>query len=1189
MSLVKRMTKFYRQKQNHNIKLLNIIIVYFMPILVLPQIKPELIVQAGHTNDVTALALSKDGRYLASGDMGGAIKVWDVSTFQLMNTFHFAYNPIKEMFFNFRTNSLIGRSFNTGTLSRYMYFPANEIDSIQVIDFLNNKKKSGVPAPAAGDFVHFKDKYGILSYNNYSEFQGTQLFKGTNLIALFPDTLHKPYYKFVPDKVTDMDIDSTGKFLAVGYDSGKVEIRYTSNFAYKSEFDFGSEPISKIKFIPNSESFAAMTKYGYSGIKGKIVIGNINSPKTIYQWEDKKDHIAGGEINSFDISHDGKYLIWAYGVNRLCLYDLQKNELAADTSMYDVGYIFSVTFLDDNYSFVVGGKTSSWFNSGNIYLSDINSFQINRTFSYPGNSERLFQYESGFLSDNSIYNFYSDKGELNIYNASDLKPENFDYKKLIKGSNAIINNLETKSTLISSFFEKDANTVHLLISKTDYSTENKDEMYLVSKNIKKGRITELLKIPENLKRYNKLNYINSKLNCKVFGSTENGAFALVDNQFNTAYSDTLYPAKIKIVNDTLMIISSFSYWSGISPELKIINLKNYMVKYDFVNPDSQTEIKFILTENNSKLVFTDENNDLKNKFNFLNLNSFSIDTLIEYNYAIAALGASGENIAVGTYGKGYVFIADTNGKFLNLDSLNSIPINISFNDSGNKMMVLSSNGISHFYDMQNREKIFSKIELDNSRCFVTDNNYYFADKSALKFMGFKIGANVFPFEQFDAQYNRPDIVLEKYGYSENEVIEVYKKAVEKRNSLLGNSSLIDFEDFHLPEIKFENGKIPASTKNKIVKLNINAYDSIYAIKKINIFINDVPCYGSNGIDTKDENNNKISLSKNIELSNGQNKIQISAVNSKGVESLKRTAFINYIGEEAEPDLYLIAVSVSEYADSNFNLNYARKDGMDIINLFGNNRKEFGNIFIDTPFNQNAIKENFLKLKDKLNKSNVDDQVIVFISGHGLLDEKLDFYFASYDCDFSNPSERGLSYNSIENLLDGIPARNKLLMMDACHSGEIDKENTVVNSNVTLSDGSKGGLVSYDYRGASVQVFEKEKALGLKNNFELMQELFSNLNRGSGAVVISAAAGKGYALESPKWKNGVFTFSVKSALTKSNPFFMTLPADKNNDRKITVSELKDFVDNAVVIYTNGAQKPTTRRENLENNFVIFESN
>jgi len=248
-----------------------------------------------------------------------------------------------------------------------------------------------------------------------------------------------------------------------------------------------------------------------------------------------------------------------------------------------------------------------------------------------------------------------------------------------------------------------------------------------------------------------------------------------------------------------------------------------------------------------------------------------------------------------------------------------------------------------------------------------------------------------------------------------------------------------------------------------------------------------------------------------------------------------------------------------------------------VNLFASRQDEFTNIHVDTLFDKQATSENFLKLKSQLMKSKVDDEVIVFISGHGLLDDSLDFYFATYDCDFSHPERRGVSYDALEDLLDGIPARKKLLLIDACHSGEVDKEELVPSrsTDITLSDGTKGDLKVYSYRGAHT---EDKGHLGLSNSFGLMQELFANLSRGSGAVVISAAAGKGYALESQKWNNGVFTYSILDGIRNKK-------ADLNGDGIITVTELKDYVSKEVERLTNGKQKPTSRRENLEYDFKV----
>ena len=95
----------------------------------------------------------------------------------------------------------------------------------------------------------------------------------------------------------------------------------------------------------------------------------------------------------------------------------------------------------------------------------------------------------------------------------------------------------------------------------------------------------------------------------------------------------------------------------------------------------------------------------------------------------------------------------------------------------------------------------------------------------------------------------------------------------------------------------------------------------------------------------------------------------------------------------------------------------------------------------------------------------------------------------------------------------------------------------------------------------------------------MQELFANLSRGSGSRVISACAGKGYAVESSEWKNGVFTYSILNGLKYR-------AADANADSQVYGSKLYDYVSKEVESLTNGAQKPTSRRENIENDWWVW---
>ena len=263
-----------------------------------------------------------------------------------------------------------------------------------------------------------------------------------------------------------------------------------------------------------------------------------------------------------------------------------------------------------------------------------------------------------------------------------------------------------------------------------------------------------------------------------------------------------------------------------------------------------------------------------------------------------------------------------------------------------------------------------------------------------------------------------------------------------------------------------------------------------------------------------------------------------------------------------------------------NLKYSIKDGRDIASFFTSDiNNVWKNVFVDTLFNENVKIKNIKAIKQKLLKSKVNDQVILFVSGHALLDDSLDFYFASHNMDFDKPAKYGIPYNLLENLLDNIPARKKIMLIDACHSGGLDKDEVIADNNSIQTEESENVVSSYENKGGKNKTTKKRNKTGLQNSFELMQDLFTNLNKSSGSVVIAAAAGEGYALESAEWKNGAFTYSLLSGLKSQL-------ADSNKNGEITVSEIKKYALKKVEKITNGKQKPTIRSDNLEFDFRVW---
>ncbi|MES2592218.1 MAG: caspase family protein [Bacteroidota bacterium] len=453
-----------------------------------------------------------------------------------------------------------------------------------------------------------------------------------------------------------------------------------------------------------------------------------------------------------------------------------------------------------------------------------------------------------------------------------------------------------------------------------------------------------------------------------------------------------------------------------------------------------------------------------------------------------------------------------------------------------------------------------------------EKGYFSASKKGAQYIGYYLNqgqdkeAKFFPFEQFDLKYNRPDLILKDLSLGSDKIRSFYYKAYVKRLNRMKMTEGQLSGEIKLPGIKIENSVLAADRKS--ITINISAMDETAGLDRINVFINDVPVYGKAGIKLNGEKAVKQQIT--LDLADEKNKIQLSVLNSGGVESLRENLFVLNPKSSALPNLYLVTIGTSRYKDSRFNLKYAAKDAEDMVSQFVKGQS-FGSIFHETVTDEQSTKENILKLKEFIEKAGRNDVVMVFIAGHGLLDEKFDYYYATFDTDFNNPAQRGLLYSELEELLDGISALKKLLFMDTCHSGEVDKEEIETTKEKKVNE-----EVKFRSAGAGVRTKQGE---GLTNTSELVKEFFTDLRRGTGSTVISSAGGVEFAMESDLWKNGLFTYCLLNGLSSQ-------AADTNQDGVIYLSELQKYLVKEVSLKSAGKQQPTSRMENITLDYPVW---
>ena len=510
---------------------------------------------------------------------------------------------------------------------------------------------------------------------------------------------------------------------------------------------------------------------------------------------------------------------------------------------------------------------------------------------------------------------------------------------------------------------------------------------------------------------------------------------------------------------------------------------------------------------------------------------------------------------------------------------------IAFIDGGRMLVSGGLDGAVRVWTLPDGKEAAALIALGQSDYVaVTPDQYYRASRSGIKGIAFRVGGQLYPFEQFDLRFNRPDILLQRLGLAAPEVVQSYRHAYERRLRKMGFSETTLGRDFHLPEVTILTKELPLSFADASLTLLVRATDDKYPLDRLNVFVNDVPVYGTAGLALAAKGAQRVEQQIEAPLVAGRNKVQVSVLNAQGTESLKQTVYVNTTADPGPTDVYVVAIGVSEYKNSAYNLRYAAKDAGDFLSAYravAERPAPHGQVHVLDITNGKATREGIRKSKDFLKQARVHDLVVVFAAGHGMTDAKQNYYFGTWDIDPGQPELNGLPYDDFEGLLDGIPALQKLLLIDTCFSGEIDRDEQTVVAQAESGDGTVKMRAFKAQRGISV-VADNGGSVAAQTHPDVVrfqQDWFADLRRGTGAVVISSASGNEYALEGEQWRNGVFTYALLNGLKN-------LAADTNKDGVVAVGELQGYVIEQVRDLTNGGQNPTVRRENLDYDFAVY---
>lgn len=442
---------------------------------------------------------------------------------------------------------------------------------------------------------------------------------------------------------------------------------------------------------------------------------------------------------------------------------------------------------------------------------------------------------------------------------------------------------------------------------------------------------------------------------------------------------------------------------------------------------------------------------------------------------------------------------------------------------------------------------------DNEWVCWTPKGYFNCTSTGSQYFGWHVNrgitklADYYAAEQYFEILYRPK-QMQKSIATGKRIEEILKEEGEKLFDLgrLHTPSAGFFMDRNLTnsgQVQYKEGKL--LTSNGTLNLDVEVFDGGGGVREVNIFQNDKLIITDKEYKTKE--GDRVEKSYKVDLVNETNEFKVVVRNYQKIESKPQTVKVEYVGKViTTATLHVMAVGINNYKNGSYNLNYAQPDAKSFVDKIS---VGYDKIFKDVNkveiYNEDATKDKIIEGFNKIiAKARPEDVFVFFYAGHGSLDDEhkdadgdSPFYFVPTDVTkiYGDPEQlqrKGLSANELRSYLTQIRSTKQVILMDACHSG--------------------GAVKGMSVRAAA----SDEKAI-----FQLA--------RSSGVVTIASSGSKQFATEFDALKHGVFTYVLLEALEGK--------ADANNDGKVTVSELKIYMEERVPDltkqYGGTAQYPT----------------
>ena len=494
--------------------------------------------------------------------------------------------------------------------------------------------------------------------------------------------------------------------------------------------------------------------------------------------------------------------------------------------------------------------------------------------------------------------------------------------------------------------------------------------------------------------------------------------------------------------------------------------------------------------------------------------------------------------------------------------------------------ILTEKGTIEVWNQEIKKHLFTLYitSSPNGYVLLTSQGYYFGSKEGVQALYVKQGNQVFTFEQFDVLLNRPDKIFELLPNKTKELTAFYENLTKERLRWIGGATAMESETQVLPQVRIRKDsnhwsqKTIQQNKGKIhLMLEISA---LRTSSILHVLVNKVPLFGFKG--KKISNKTKLLEDVPIQLSHGKNLIEVKVSNQNGQSSPTREMTLTYKKEHFIQNLYFIGIGVSQYKNVGkvkglTNLSFAHQDVLDIGEFLQNTTPSDFSLSTHILINERATQAEILSIKEIVSRVGVDDIVLLYLSGHGRQNGIGEWCFTPFDYFEQAGVSSGISDSILAEIMDSSPSRKKVIMIDACNSGEFFTKQPYQKNNSDIAyepaNGSAKGVIK-------VGNTSEEKV-----SLAIIKSIFNDLRIETGTIIIAASRGEELAGERWQLENGAFTHCFLQALNH-------IVADQNSDRNLSVSELMIYIHEEVLQLTQGMQTPNFKRKHVGLDFTLW---